>query len=337
LADKVFKTKEGRFKALIEEVKKSYQIGRPVLIGTRSIGKNEMLSRLLKKQGIPHQVLNAKNHEREGQIIAQAGKLKTVTVATNMAGRGVNIILGGNPKDIEEEKKVRELGGLKVLGTERHESRRIDDQLRGRAGRQGAPGISQFFLSSEDDLLRIFGGDRIKNLMERLKIPETEPIEAKLISKAVRSAQARIEGFHFDARKHLLEYDNVVNKHRQTFYKKRREVLEIPKEEIRKEILQILEKENCSLKDYQEREKKIGLERMRQIERFVFLRTLDFFWQEHLEIMASLRETVRLRAYGGQDPLVAYKSEGLKLFKELFERVDRTLAKGLSRVRISSP
>ncbi|MGC9048871.1 MAG: preprotein translocase subunit SecA [Patescibacteria group bacterium] len=225
LPDKIYQTEEARWQAVVEEIKQRHQKGQPVLVGTVSIEKNEKLSRLLELNGIPHQVLNAKNHEKEGQIIAQAGKLGAVTVATNMAGRGVDIILGGNPPDLEEQKKVIELGGLHVIGTERHEARRIDNQLRGRSGRQGDPGSSQFFISLEDDLMRIFGGERLKNLMTSFKMPENLPIENNLISRAIESAQKKVEGMNFDLRKHLLDYDDVLNKQRETIYRKRREIL----------------------------------------------------------------------------------------------------------------
>jgi preprotein translocase subunit SecA len=226
MADFVFKSERGKFMAVARAVKEMHEKGQPVLIGTVSIEKNEYLSELLKREGIPHELLNAKNHEREGAIIAQAGRMGAVTVATNMAGRGVDIILGGNPPDAAEAEKVKELGGLHILGTERHEARRIDNQLRGRAGRQGDPGSSQFFLSLEDDLMRIFGGDRIKGLMERLGVPEDEPIQNRMITRAIAQAQDRIEGYNFDIRKHVLEYDEVMNKHREIIYKKRLEILQ---------------------------------------------------------------------------------------------------------------
>ncbi|MBI2587965.1 preprotein translocase subunit SecA [Candidatus Azambacteria bacterium] len=225
LSDSVYKTEKGKFTALVREIKARHERGQPILIGTVSIEKNERLSALLSREGISHELLNAKNHEKEGMIIAQAGRLGAVTVATNMAGRGVDIILGGNPPNVLESDEVKKLGGLHVIGTERHEARRIDNQLRGRSGRQGDPGSSQFFLSLEDDILRIFGSERIKNLMEKLGIPEDEPIEAKLVSKAIESAQGKIEGFNFDTRKHVLEYDDVMNKQREVIYKKRREFL----------------------------------------------------------------------------------------------------------------
>ncbi|OIP76271.1 MAG: preprotein translocase subunit SecA, partial [Parcubacteria group bacterium CG2_30_36_18] len=227
LPDRVYKTIDGKFQALVREIKERHKIGQPVLVGTTSIEKNEYLGKLLDREGIPHQILNAKHHEKEGQILAQAGKLSQVTIATNMAGRGVDIILGGNPQNPEEAKKVIELSGFHVIGTERHEARRIDNQLRGRSGRQGDPGSSQFFVSLEDDLMRIFGGERIKSLMGALKIPEDQPIEANLISRAIEEAQSKIEGLNFDLRKHVLEYDDVMNKHREVIYKKRRELLEI--------------------------------------------------------------------------------------------------------------
>ncbi|MFH0856496.1 MAG: preprotein translocase subunit SecA [bacterium] len=227
LNDSIYKTENGKFSAVIKEIKARREKGQPVLVGTVAIEKNEYLSSLLDQEGIPHQVLNAKYHEKEAQIIAQAGKSGAITIATNMAGRGVDIILGGNPSDAEEAKKVRELGGLHIIGTERHESRRIDNQLRGRAGRQGDPGSSQFFVSMDDDLMRIFGSERMKNIMTKLGVPDDMPIENKIISKSIESAQGKVEGFNFDTRKHIVEYDDVMNKHREVIYKKRDEILGI--------------------------------------------------------------------------------------------------------------
>ena len=211
---------------MAKEAAERHRKGQPVLLGTVSIEKNELLSSLLNAAGVPHETLNAKNHEREGAIIAQAGKLGAVTVATNMAGRGVDIILGGNPQDILEAQKVRELGGLCVIGTDRHEARRIDNQLRGRSGRQGDQGETRFYLSLEDDLLRIFGGDRIKGLMSALNVPEDVPIESKMVSRAVNQAQTKVEGMNFDARKHLLDFDDVLNKQRAAVYRRRQEILD---------------------------------------------------------------------------------------------------------------
>ena len=286
--DLIYKNEEAKFRALVEDIKERNKRGQPILVGTTSISKNELLSSYLKSAGLDHEILNAKNHEREGQIIAQAGKKNAITVATNMAGRGVDIILGGNPPDPLEIQRVRDLGGLHVIGTGRHDARRIDNQLRGRSGRQGDPGSSQFFLSLEDDILRIFGGDRIKNMMTSFNLPEDMPIESRLVSKAVAQAQAKVEGFNFDARKHLLEFDDVLNKQRSAFYEKRQKMLS----------------EKTSL---------------------VHLQILDLFWMEHLENMDSLMDAVRLRAYGQRDPLIEYRREGAKMFEELMLRLEKAL------------
>jgi len=341
LPDKVYKTEKGKLEAVIEEIKRRHELGQPILVGTRSVEKNERLSVLLKRARIPHQVLNAKNHQREGEIIAQAGRLGAVTVATNMAGRGVDIILGGNPPDPIESQKVKELGGLHVIGTERHEARRIDDQLRGRAGRQGDPGSSQFFLSLEDELLRIFGGEKVKSLMSALKIPETEPIEANIISKVVESSQAKIEGIHFDARKHLLEYDDVLNKHREAIYKKRKEILKKSKiqnpndkNSLRSYILEVIKKYGYKEEDYKRKEKELGAGRLREIEKFICLQVIDGLWMQHLEEMEYLRDAVKLRAYGHLDPLVEYKREANKLFKQLLETIELAIAQTLMKVEV---
>jgi len=237
--DLIYRTEEGKFKAVIAEVKKRQEKGQPVLVGTISVEKNEKLSQMMEREGLRPEVLNAKNHLREAQIIADAGRAGSVTISTNMAGRGVDIMLGGaEPDDKDspeyeewkrEHEKVKELGGLHVIGTERHESRRIDNQLRGRSGRQGDPGSSQFYVSTEDDLMRIFGGDRMKNMMQTLRVPEDMPIDNKMISRSIESAQRRVEGNNFDVRKHLVEYDDVLNKHREAIYRQRREVLEVAK------------------------------------------------------------------------------------------------------------
>ncbi|MEA3249546.1 MAG: preprotein translocase subunit SecA [Patescibacteria group bacterium] len=246
IIDRIYKSEIGKFKAAIEEIKLRIAKGQPVLVGTGSIEKNEILGELLTREGVPHELLNAKNHEREAQIIAQAGRPGSVTIATNMAGRGVDIILGGNPTDPETSAKVKEMGGLFVLGTERHESRRIDNQLRGRSGRQGDPGTTQFFVSLEDDLMRIFGSDRMKGMMDKLGLPEDMPIENKMVCKSIETAQKKVEGHHFDTRKHLLEYDDVLNRHREVFYKKRNELLGLSgddSEAIRERALEMVESE----------------------------------------------------------------------------------------------
>jgi len=389
--DGVYKTEKGKFQAIVREIKQRHQKRQPVLVGTVSIVRNELLSAYLKKEGIPHQILNAKNHEQEAKIISQAGKKGAVTVATNMAGRGVDIILGGRSDDLEQSKKdhdeVVKLGGLHVIGTERHEARRIDDQLRGRSGRQGDAGSSRFFVSLEDDLMRVFGGERVKSTMNMLKVPEDQPIENKLVSKAIESAQAKIEGYNFDTRKHVLEYDDVMNKQRETIYKKRRQVLkkknvnseiqesieeEITKyvqfhtqtsqlenwsfkeiSEITKSIFPVADDLEKTLKDfksqekiseylidlaekaYQEKEKELQKQNMRQIEKFVLLRNIDTLWMNHLDNMDHLRDSVKLRAYGQKDPLVEYKNEGIKLFQNLLDAIQVGVVNTIYKVSLA--
>ena len=375
LPDSVYKTEKGKITAIIREIKKRHQTGQPILVGTVSIEKNELLSIYLKKEGVSHQLLNAKNHEQEAKIISQAGEKNAVTIATNMAGRGVDIVLGGD--------EVKKLGGLHVIGTERHEARRIDDQLRGRAGRQGDPGSSQFFVSLEDDLMRIFGGDRVKSMMEMMKVPEDQPIENKMVSKAISSAQAKIEGYNFDARKHVLEYDDVLNKQRETIYKKRKNIL--TKNDLKNEVIEMIESEmrkiidfhtqhepwNCkeiseiaktifpyeiseeklkefrnqeALKEYLinsakeaygKKEKELEEKNMRQIEKFVLLRSVDTLWMDHLDTMDYLRDSVRLRAYGQKDPLIEYKNEGIKLFQRLLNSIQSTVVNTIYKVALA--
>ena len=333
LPDKIYKTEEAKFRAVVKEIKERHQKGQPVLVGTTSIDKNEYLGALLEREGIPHKVLNAKHHEQEGEIIAQAGKKGAVTIATNMAGRGVDISLGGVQASPEESEEVKKLGGLCVIGTERHEARRIDNQLRGRAGRQGDPGETQFFISLEDDVIRIFGGDKIKALMERFNIDEDTPIENALISRSIESAQSKIEGFNFDSRKHVLEYDDVLNKQRNTIYSKRDEIL--GRENLRDMIVPLLSKYGYSENDYNRKEKEVGEENMRQIEKIAGIRAIDSIWIEHLENMESLKDSVRLRAYGQRDPLVEYKKEGHRLFKELLENCERNMVESIMKATIN--
>jgi len=335
LPDRVYKNETGKLKALVREIKERNNLGQPLLVGTRSVEKNEEISQLLKLEGIKHQVLNAKNHQTEGETIAQAGKLQAVTVATNMAGRGVDIILGGNPSNPQEAQKVKELGGLHVIGTERHEARRIDDQLRGRTGRQGDPGSSQFFLSLEDDLMRIFGGDRVKSLMSAMNMPDDEPIEANIISKMVESAQSKIEGFNFDARQRLLEYDDVLNKHREVIYKKRREVLEKNQDSnFKNQILEMIKKTGYTEDDYRKKEQEVGANNMNQIEKEIVLKVIDTLWIEHLENMDHLIDSVKLRAYGNLDPLVEYKKEGHKMFRQLLDDIDEYVANTIMKITV---
>lgn len=350
--DRIYKTEMGKFKAIIREVKKLHQKGQPVLIGTVSIEKNEVLSSLLKKASIPHQVLNAKNNEKEASIIAKAGSKGAVTLATNIAGRGTDIMLS------DEVKKV---GGLFVLGSERHESRRIDNQLRGRAGRQGDPGMTQFFVSTEDDLMRIFGGERIGSIMERLGVDDETPIENRVISKSLESSQKKVEGFNFDARKNVVQYDDVMNKHRKATYVMRREILH--QSDIKKRIRLFIEEEakdlakspmllsdkfedvvkevfpfddptldrlfdsdatkfssvlkTEALELYDAREVAFGEEVMRKVERDIYLQILDNLWMQHLENMAHMREGIHWISVGQRDPLVEYRRQSQRLFEEM--------------------
>ena len=395
LADRIYKIEIGKFKAVAREVKERHEKGQPVLVGTVSIQKNELMSKLLEREGVEHRVLNAKQHEKEAELHAQAGQLGAVTVATNMAGRGVDIILGGNPPDPQEAGRVRELGGLHVIGTERHEARRIDDQLRGRAGRQGDPGSSQFFVSTEDDVIRIFGGDRLKNVMETLGIGEDDVIENRFISRAIEQAQSKIEGHNFDIRKYVLEYDDVMNKHRDAIYRLRKDVLfsqniretvlgyvldvvnqivtlhapedsgsEWNIEEIAESIKALIGTStplstsrdgtlhsdlvdvagnrdfhklsefifDHVTKAYEAKEKEAGPEAMRQLEKFILLRTVDELWMDHIETMEQLRDSVRLRAYGQRDPLIEYKIEGQKMFEQLQNAVKGQVANLIFKV-----
>lgn len=336
LSDRIYQTEDAKFRAVVEEIRSRYEKRQPVLVGTTSIQKNEELGRLLGSAGIPHRMLNAKNHEQEARIIAQAGAPGAVTVATNMAGRGVDIVLGGNPPDARRAEEAREAGGLHVIGTERHEARRIDDQLRGRSGRQGDPGSTQFFVSLEDDLIRIFGGDRLKGMMARLRLPEDEPIESGMVSRAIESAQAKVEGNNFDARKHLLEYDDVLNRHREAVYRKRQDILDMAEQGTLREFLGGLVRERGEEDGaYEKKEQALGEDAMRQAERVVCLRVIDHLWLEHLENMQALRDSVRLRAYGQQDPLIEYKREGHRLFQQMRSAMDEMMATSIMRVEVS--
>lgn len=351
-SDRIYKTEGGKFKAIVQEVKMLHTKGQPVLIGTVSIEKNETLSKMLSDANIPHQVLNAKNNEREAAIVAKAGEKGAVTLATNIAGRGTDIVLGEGIKD---------LGGLFVLGSERHESRRIDNQLRGRSGRQGDPGVTQFFVSTEDDLMRIFGGERIASIMNRLSVSEDTPIENRLISRSLEGAQKKVEGFHFDQRKNVVQYDDVMNRHRKATYAMRREILKqqnISKriklfveeevhvlatspvattdqfEDVLREVFpfeeaafdrlfdtdttkfeQVLGTETSEL--YAAREQAFTSEIMRKVERDIYLQILDNLWMQHLENMDHLREGIHWMSVGQQDPLVEYRRQGQRLFEEM--------------------
>jgi preprotein translocase subunit SecA len=324
--DLIFQTVTGKYQAVITKVKEITQTGQPILIGTASIDTNEDLSAALTKANVQHEMLNAKNHEREGEIIADAGKKGMVTLATNMAGRGVDIKLGGIEATAEETQAVRDLGGLFVLGTERHEARRTDNQLRGRSGRQGDPGETLFMVSMEDQLMRVFGGDRIKSLMGTFGIPEDQPIENRMISKQLETAQSRIEGFHFDARKQVLAYDNVLSQQRQMVYERRNKLLKGLPEEVHAILREVIEAVpeaeaviNAKAKEYTPQE-------WDELTRRLCLQMIDMLWVEHLEVMQYTRASVNLRAYGQRDPLTEYRKEGIRLFGEMQEIVLHRIA-----------
>jgi preprotein translocase subunit SecA len=315
--DFIFQSEKGKWQALAKKVKELHEKGQPVLIGTISIEKNEAISKYLERENIPHAVLNAKNHEKEGEIVAAAGRRGAVTIATNMAGRGVDIKLGGPQATDAERDEVLNQGGLFVIGTERHEARRIDNQLRGRSGRQGDVGETQFFVSLEDDLMRVFGSTNIKTMMGKFGIPEDEPIASRLVSRALEGAQEKIEGFHFDTRKHTLQYDDVLNQQRTSIYTKRRKIL-FEDDAFVDEVLAELSGEKEGFADtLTEKEDKYGRDAVHHIFRIMMLQIIDTLWMEHLDAMEHLRSSVNLRAYGQRDPLVEYKKEGLRMFKGL--------------------
>lgn len=331
--DLIFQTEVGKFKALARKVKELHGKGQPVLIGTVSIEKNELLSAFLKQEGIPHEMLNAKNHEREGEIIAEAGKVGRVTVATNMAGRGVDIKLGGAVANTEASEEIKKLGGLYVIGTERHEARRIDNQLRGRSGRQGDPGETQFYVSLEDSLMRVFASDTIKKMMGRFGIPEDEPIENSLITRSLESAQTRIEGFHFDARKHVLEFDDVLNHQRKIIYERRLKVLTGSLDDVKEQVNLIVGDDDELSKQIENRKEALpNGDDFYEVAKRMIIQTIDMFWVDHLEMMDYLRGSVNLRAYGQRDPLVEYKKEGLQLFKKMEVSIDDEVAKLLPHI-----
>jgi preprotein translocase subunit SecA len=426
--DGVYKSERSKFKAVVTEIEELHKRGQPVLVGTVAIETSEMLAEMLKRRGIPHNVLNAKQHEKEAGIIAQAGRSGTVTIATNMAGRGVDILLGGNPDGMARERLRREgvdlaalseedpvwlkamedakasceadrqrvvtAGGLHVLGTERHEARRIDNQLRGRSGRQGDPGSSRFYIALEDDLMRRFGGQSVSGLMDRLGMEDDVPIEHNLVSKAIENAQVRVEGYNFDIRKHVLEYDDVVNKQREIIYSQRRQILSEPtmrptimgmvEDEIRDLVstltgdtgarsVQVLDRNSWDLatlaaevtkifplpnsekpeswrqmtpvqiadhlvelaeKAYEDKEATLGPEIMRQLERLLMLRAVDSRWVRHLTDLDELREGIGLRAFGQQDPLVAYKREAHEMYQDLVASVSHDIVLSIYHAQI---
>ncbi|HEY4507434.1 MAG TPA: preprotein translocase subunit SecA [Candidatus Paceibacterota bacterium] len=335
--DLVFRTEAGKWQAAARKIKEVQATGRPVLVGTASIEKNETLSALLKAEGVAHEMLNAKNHEREAEIIAAAGREGTVTVATNMAGRGVDIKLGGVPYDSEKRSAVAAQGGLFVLGTERHDARRIDNQLRGRSGRQGDPGETQFFVSLEDDLMKRFASPAIGAIMARASIPEDQPLESRMVSKAIASAQSRIEGSNFDARKSLLDYDSVMNTQRQSVYGRRRNLL-LAAPEVALSLVDDLvggappEAAEAARAAVRRLAEAVGEPAAAEAARQAALRAIDRGWIDHLELMDYARSSTSLRGWGQRDPLVEYQKEGRSLFDEMSALVAAGAAGMISRL-----
>jgi len=330
--DLIFQSENGKFTAIARKVKELQKKGQPVLIGTVSIESSEKLSEFLKKEGITHEILNAKNHEREGEIVADAGRKGMVTVATNMAGRGVDIKLGGAEATKEEYEEVLSLGGLYVLGTERHDARRIDNQLRGRSGRQGDAGETQFYVSMQDSLMRVFASDTVKNMMGKMGLKEDEPITAKIISKSLESAQTRIEGFNFDSRKHVLQYDDVLNTQRTAVYGKRRLMLVGEPDQIQGVFDGFAERDEKFDAAYKAKREILGDERFFKVARDIYLQTINTFWMDHLETMEYIRTSVKLRSYGQRDPLVEYKKEGSVFYKRLLEEIDNTVMDTIEKI-----
>ena len=378
LPDLIYKAEEAKFSAVVDDIVECYERGQPTLVGTVSIEKSERLSRMLERRGVPHEVLNAKYHEREAEIIAHAGEKQAVTIATNMAGRGT---------DIKPEEGVPLLGGLKVIGTERHEARRIDNQLRGRSGRQGDPGASRFYLSLEDDLMRRFASQAIGSLMERFRFPEDMPIEHRLVSKAIESAQKQVESQNFEIRKNLLKYDDVMNKHREVIYNERNRLLEgddfqdlvhqwiedtvnsatatftnpqvfpeewdldglfaylsqvypigVSREDLQVEGLTVEGLADIMIEDaeraYSEREKELGPETMRELERRVMLEVIDNKWREHLYELDYLEEGIGLRGIAGRDPLVEYQGEAFDMFQSMTEGIKEEFARYIFHAQV---
>ncbi len=332
--DLIFQSVDGKLAALARNIKAIHEKGQPILVGTVSIEDNEVVSEHLRKEGVPHEVLNAKNHEREGEIIAGAGKRGQVTVATNLAGRGVDIKLGGPLATPEEREEIRQLGGLAVLGTERHEARRIDNQLRGRSGRQGDPGETRFYVSLEDKLMRVFASDMIRNVMGTFKIPEDEPIESGMITKSLETAQKRIEGFNFDSRKQVLAYDDVLNTQRLAIYAERRTALIGTDEDILALVQELVTDIPGGVEAFETKREELG-EAFAPLMRRLVLQVTDAFWLEHLDTMEHLRRSVSLRSYGQRDPLIEYRREGLALFTAMQRAIRAQVAEALPHMVVA--
>ena len=330
--DCIYSTEKGKFKAIVDEIVERHETGQPVLVGTVSVEKSEMLSEMLKKRGVKHEVLNAKHHMREAEIVARAGQLNAVTIATNMAGRGTDIKLGEG---------VVEVGGLHIIGTERHEARRIDNQLRGRSGRQGDPGSSQFFISLEDDLIRLFGGDRIGLIMSKVGMDDDMPIEAGLLSKTIENAQKQVEGRNYGIRKYVLQCDDVMNRQRTIIYEERNRVLH--GESLKEHIINMMRDVaiddadfELMTKQYEEKEKEIGAERLREIERMLLLKIVDTKWMDHIDAMDQLKTGIGLRSIGQVDPAQAYANEGFDMFDEMLNSIKEDMVKFVLSVSLNT-
>jgi preprotein translocase subunit SecA len=334
--DLIFQTAAGKYRAVARAVQERQDKGQPVLVGTVSIEDNEIVSRYLADAHVRHEVLNAKNHEREGEIIAEAGKYGRVTVATNLAGRGVDIKLGGAAASREERERVLAAGGLAVIGTERHDARRIDNQLRGRSGRQGDPGETRFYVSLEDKLMRVFASSTLQKVMGGFGIPEDEPIESSMITRSLETAQERIEGFNFDARKQVLAYDDVMNTQRLSVYARRRAALAGTDAEVESIAETLFAGDDAALAAFSAKKQELGDAFARNL-RFLLLQVTDLFWLEHLETMEYLRRSVSLRAYGQRDPLIEYRREGLTRFRALEANIIAALADALPRMAAATP
>ena len=333
--DSIFRTAKGKYVAVTKQIKTCYEKGQPVLVGTVSVDDNEIMHQYLTDAGIPHEVLNAKNHEREGEIIAQAGRKARITVATNMAGRGVDIKLGGSPIDQTKRDEVIAAGGLTVIGTERHEARRIDNQLRGRSGRQGDPGETRFFVSLEDRLMRVFAADAIKRVMGTLHIPEDEPIESGMITRSLENAQKRIEGFNFDSRKQILAYDDVLNTQRLAVYTRRNAALFGTEEEVLALVQSLIVADAQAETAFEAKHKEFGDEIFTLMLRRLILQVVDTFWLEQLETMEYLRRSVSLRAYGQRDPLIEYRREGFIRFNAMEDGIQQSIREALPHLMLA--
>lgn len=338
-SDMVYKTETAKYRAIAKDIKERNEKGQPILIGTTSVEKSQLLSKYLNRLKIKHEILNAKEHEKEAQVIAQAGQKGAVTVATNMAGRGVDIILGGDPFYQEKHEEIINLGGLYVIGTERHDSRRIDNQLRGRSGRQGEPGESRFYLSLQDDLMRLFGGERIESIMGKMGMDENMPIEAGLISKTIENAQKKVEGANFDKRRSVVEFDDVMNVQRESIYEMRRKIILADADNINEYFDWVLTKLQGYYNEefneiWRKKKDKYGEKVWFEVVKRVSLQVIQVLWMDHIDAMDDLRSGIGLRGYGQVDPIVEYKREGKEMFERLISEINTSIVDGLTKIEV---